>query len=334
MIYDEQSPLAPPSRSAFTFEEPPVPAAADSLTRAQRWEKAGGLRDAAPEKKSTFNQSDLKLQPPLQKNVSKRDPPTSHGHSDKKNLLKVENGVTQRDRSASPRKSASRYGEERSEKIPSPLKSDPKRRPRDRSPSPRKGERESGQSSARSAAGQDPARRGRGRSSSPKRPGGNGERPGAGAQLPESEREKPGGAWRETQQSQPGKNRTASPEKQSKRTGDKLPPSTRASNVASRASESKGNRAPAGETSSSKARTGESVRTSERKLKPDPEERVLNKTEGDEKEREAADKGRGGSGPRPEPGSPARKTPITPGPWKVPSASKATGTTSVAEKRL
>lgn len=36
----------------------------------------------------------------------------------------------------------------------------------------------------------------------------------------------------------------------------------------------------------------------------------------------------------PESGSPAKKTPITPGPWKVPSASRATGTTGVAEKRL
>lgn len=36
----------------------------------------------------------------------------------------------------------------------------------------------------------------------------------------------------------------------------------------------------------------------------------------------------------PESGSPARKTAITPGPWKVPSASRATGAPGVAEKRL
>ena len=135
VIYDEQSSFPPSSHSASIFEESQVPVTEESLMRVQICEKAEELKDIVPEKKSTLNehQSDIKHQSLLHKNVNKRDPPNSHGHGDKKNLLKAENGVTQRGRSASPKKSASRHSEEHLEKIPSPLKNDPKRRPRDRS---------------------------------------------------------------------------------------------------------------------------------------------------------------------------------------------------------
>ncbi|XP_006763203.1 PREDICTED: membrane-associated guanylate kinase, WW and PDZ domain-containing protein 3 [Myotis davidii] len=226
VIYDEQPPSAPPSRSASVFEEPHVPVTGDSTARAQTWDQAAELQDAAPGRKSASHQS------LLQKNASKRDPPGSHGHSDKKNLLKVENGVSRRGRSASPKKPASRYAEDHLETIPGPLKSDPKRRARDRSSSPRRGESKSGPSSARAGSGQDPARSSRGRSSSPK--------------------------------------------KQPRAEGSRDPPG--------------GKRAPFGDASE--------------KLRPDPE----------------ADS--------------SRRAPITPGPWKVPSASKASGSTGAAERRL
>lgn len=85
-----------------------------------------------------------------------------------------------------------------------------------------------------------------------------------------------------------------------------------------------------------KDKIGEHVRPSEKKLKQEPEERmVMNKTEDHKgKDLEAGDKSKESGEFKPEGGSPARKTPITPGPWKVPSAHKATGTSGVAEKRL
>ncbi|XP_057557875.1 membrane-associated guanylate kinase, WW and PDZ domain-containing protein 3 isoform X3 [Hippopotamus amphibius kiboko] len=352
VIYDEQSPFHPSSHSASIFEESHVPVIEESLMRVQICEKAEELKDIVPEKKSTLNenQSDIKHQSLLHKNVNKRDPPNSHGHSDKKNLLKVENGVTPRGRSASPKKSASRYSEEHLEKIPSPLKNDPKRRPRDRSLSPRKGENKSSQISTRAAPGQDLCRKTRGRSASPKkqqktegskdqsnvnrRVGGHASN--SAEQVSEG-KERSGVIRKDTNQSQPGKNRTRSPEKKSKRMDEKSLPSKK-TNTTSRAvlEDEKGKKATLGETSSSKDKIGENVKISEKKLKQEPEERMVsNKIEDHKrKELEAADKNKESGGFKPESGSPAKKTPITPGPWKVPSASRATGTTGVPEKRL
>ncbi|XP_054567486.1 membrane-associated guanylate kinase, WW and PDZ domain-containing protein 3 [Eptesicus fuscus] len=285
VIYDEQPPSAPPSRSASTSEEPVT---GDASVRAPTREKAGELQDAVPGRKSTSHQS------LPQKSVSKRDPPAGHGHGDKKSLLKVENGASHRGRSAS------RYAEDHSETIPGPLKSDPKRRPRGRSSSPRRGEQ---QSNARAGSGQDPARNSRGRSSSPKKPP---RTEGGGDQAGESAPPAAGGVRTEPKQSQPGKSRTRSPEKKSKRTDEKSLPSKKATHVAGRGGPEgdKGKRAPSGE-------------TSEKKLKPDAAE--------DDGGKEAADGARG---------SPGRRAPITPGPWKVPSASKASGSAGVAERRL
>ncbi|XP_014635491.1 PREDICTED: membrane-associated guanylate kinase, WW and PDZ domain-containing protein 3 isoform X3 [Ceratotherium simum simum] len=360
VIYDEQSPFPPSSHSASMCEESHVPVIEESLMRVQICEKAEELKDIVHDKKSTLNekQSDIKHQSLLQKNVNKRDPPNSHGHSDKKNLLKVETGVTQRGRSASPQKSASRHSEEHLEKIPSPLKNDPKRRPRDRSLSPRKGENKSGHVGPRVESGQDHSRHSRGQSSSPKqqqKTEGSKDQPNAEAKLLELESRKAGGRAsdsaeqisggkencgvirKDMKQSQSGKNRTRSPEKKSKRMDEKSLPSKKTNNAASIvvSENEKGRRATLGDTSSSKDKIGESVKISE-KLKQEPEERmVLNKTEDHKgKDLEVADKNRESGGFKPERGSPAKKTPITPGPWRVPSAHKATGMSGVAEKQL
>lgn len=283
MIYDEQPPSAPPSRSTSVFEEPHGPVTGDSTVRAQTRDQAE-LQDAAPGRKSASHQS------LLQKNASKRDAPAGHGHGDKKNFLKVENGVSQQGRSASPKKPASRYAEDHLETIPGTLKSDPKRR--DRSSSPRRGESKSGPSSARAGPGQDPARSSRGRSSSPKKqPRAEGSRDPPGAPASDGAQPASNGVRQEAR-GPPGKTRARSPEKRSKRLDEKSLPSKKTPLVASRgASEGeKGKRAPFGDASE--------------KLRPDPE----------------ADS--------------SRRAPITPGPWKVPSANKASGSTGVAERRL
>ncbi|XP_066208885.1 membrane-associated guanylate kinase, WW and PDZ domain-containing protein 3 isoform X1 [Saccopteryx leptura] len=350
VIYDEQSPLAPPPPPASGFDEPHVPGTEGPSARVPVCDKAEDCRDPVPEKRSTLDQPDMKHPSPLQKNVSKRDPPSTHGHSDKKNLLKVENGVTRRGRSASPKKPASRYSEEHLEKVPGPLKNDPKRRPRDRSLSPRKGEKKSWQVSPRAGPGHDRAGKSRGRSSSPKqqqRAEGSQDQPRREGQFPEAESrgagpragdsaervsdgtEKAAVARKEPRQGQSGKSRTRSPEKKSKRTDDAPLPSKETSHSSSRGASDaeKGQRATFGGASSGKEKMGDGVKTLDRKAKADPAERMaLNRTEGD--------RSRESGGLRPERGSPARKAPITPGPWKVPSANKATGVAGVAEKRL
>ncbi|XP_010829088.1 PREDICTED: membrane-associated guanylate kinase, WW and PDZ domain-containing protein 3 isoform X2 [Bison bison bison] len=353
VIYDEQSPCHPPSHSASIFEESHVPVTEESLMRVQICEKAEELKDTVPEKKSTLNenQSDIKHKSLLHKNVNKRDPPNSHGHGDKKNLLKAENGITPRGRSASPKKSASQYLEEHAGKIPSPLKNDPKRRPRDRSLSPRKGENKSSQLGVGTASGQDHCGKSRGRSSSPKKQQktegskdqSNASRRAGGHASDNAEqisdaKERSDVFGRDTNLSQPGKNRTRSPEKKSKRVDERSLPSKKTNNVTSRAipENEKGKKATSGQMSSSKDKTGENVRISEKKLKQEPDERMaLSKTEDHKrKELEVADKNKESGGFKPESGSPPKKTPITPGPWKVPSASRAAGATGVAEKRL
>ncbi|XP_019812339.2 membrane-associated guanylate kinase, WW and PDZ domain-containing protein 3 isoform X1 [Bos indicus] len=353
VIYDEQSPCHPPSHSASIFEESHVPVTEESLMRVQICEKAEELKDTVPEKKSTLNenQSDIKHKSLLHKNVNKRDPPNSHGHGDRKNLLKAENGITPRGRSASPKKSASQHLEEHAGKIPSPLKNDPKRRPRDRSLSPRKGENKSSQLGVGTASGQDHCGKSRGRSSSPKKQQktegskdqSNASRRAGGHASDSAEqisdaKERSGVFGRDTNLSQPGKNRTRSPEKKSKRVDERSLPSKKTNNVTSRAipENEKGKKATSRQMSSSKDKTGENVRISEKKLKQEPDERMaLSKTEDHKrKELEVADKNKESGGFKPESGSPAKKTPITPGPWKVPSASRAAGATGVAEKRL
>lgn len=361
VIYDEQSPFPPASHSASISEEPPLPITEESLMRVQMGEKTEELKGGVPEKKSTLNknQPDKKQHSLLQKNVNRRDPPGSHGYGDRKTLLKVENGIPQRGRSASPRKPAGRYARERSEEIPGPPTTDPRRRPRDRSLSPRKGDSKSGQLSPRAGSGQDHCRKSRGRSSSPKtQPKTEGSKgrsnAEAGGLASESQRgggrardgaaqmatggEQSGAARKDTKQSQSGKNRTRSPEKRSKRTDEKSLLPQKTGDAAGRpvSEQEAGGQASSGETSSGKEKTGESVKTSEKKLKQEPEDRmVLNKLEEPRgQEQGAAAKSREGRGCHPESASSARKPPITPGPWKVPSAQKATGTAGVADKRL
>ncbi|XP_011938727.1 PREDICTED: membrane-associated guanylate kinase, WW and PDZ domain-containing protein 3 isoform X2 [Cercocebus atys] len=360
VIYDEQSPLPPSSHSASIFEESHMPVIEESLMRVQICEKAEELKDIVPEKKSTLNenQPEIKHQSLLQKNVSKRDPPSSHGHSNKKNLLKVENGVTRRGRSVSPKKPASQHSEEHLDKISSPLKNDPKRRPRDRSLSPSKGENKSCQVSTKAGSGQDQCRKSRGRSASPKKQqkiegskapsnaeakllegksrriaghtGNNAE------QIPDG-KEKSDAIRKDAKQNQVEKSRTRSPEKKSRRMIEKSLPSKKTNKTTSKevSENEKGKKVTTGETSSSNDKIAENIQLSEKRLKQEPEEKVVsNKTEDHKgKELEAADKNRETGRFKPESSSPVKKTPITPGPWKVPSGNKVTGTIGMAEKR-
>uniref|UniRef100_A0A8C6QU46 Membrane-associated guanylate kinase, WW and PDZ domain-containing protein 3 n=1 Tax=Nannospalax galili TaxID=1026970 RepID=A0A8C6QU46_NANGA len=357
VIYDELPPLLPSSHSASTFEESHVPLTEDSPMRVQICEKTEELKDTVAEKKSTLNGNQPeKYQFLPQKNVNKSDPPSSQGPSDKTNLPKGENGVTRRGRSASPKKSANRYAGEHLEKISSPLKNDPKGKPRDRSVSPRKGENKS-QIITKAGSGQGHYRKGRGRSSSPKKQqkieggkgpsntenrlseGGSrravGHTSDSAEQLPDGKK-KSGVVRKDLKHSQLGKNRARSPEK-SERMDENILPSKNTSNSASRvdSENEKGKKATAGETGSSKDKMGEKVQVSEKKLKQEPEERmVLSKTNDHKrKEPEGAGRWKEGAGGKPE-SSPVRKAPITPGPWKVPSSNKVTGSTGVADKQL
>lgn len=346
VIYDEQ-PLLPSSHSASIFEESNVPVIEDSLIRVQICEKAEELKDTVPEKKSTLNgsQPEMKHQIVFQKNVSKKGPSNSYGHE--KSLLKGENGVTRRGRSASPKKSANRHSEEHLEKFPRPLKSDPKGKSRDRSLSPRKGETK-GQITTKAGSGQDPCRKGRGRSSSPKKQqkiGGNspsnteskfpevGSQRAAGhvfdgtEQLPDG-KEKSGVIRKDLKQSHLDKNRTRSPEKKGHKIDETSLSSKKTNNTTSRAVSEK--------EKGKKPTAGDNVQISAKKLKQEPEEKVMLNKSGDDKQKdpEATDKCKERAGGTPENSSPVKKAPITPGPWRVPRANKITGTVGMTDKQL
>lgn len=348
VIYDEQPPLLPSSHSASTFEESHVPVTEDSLIRVQTCEKAEELKDTVQEKKSTLNgsQPEMKYQS-VQKNVSKKDPSRSHGHGDK-NLLKGENGVTRRGRSASPKKSVNRHSEEHLEKIPRPLRNDPKGKSRDRSLSPRKGENK-GQLTIKAGSGQDPCRKDRGRSSSPRKQqkiGCNslsntegklseaGSRRAAGLssdsteQLPEG-KEKSGVSRKDLKLSELGKHRARSPEKRSSKVDEASVPSKKTSSTAGRVVSEKeeGKKPSTGGTSRDK--TEESVQISAKPLTQEAEEKMaLSKAS------EVTDRGKERAGGALESSSPVKKAPITPGPWRVPRAHKVTGTAGMADKQL
>lgn len=354
VIYDEQPPPLPSSHSASTFEESHVPATEDSLTRVQICEKAEELKDTVQEKKSTLNgsQPEMKYQS-VHKTMSKKDPPRGSGHGEK-SRLKGENGVTRRGRSASPKKSVNRHSEEHLEKIPRPLKSDPKEKSRDRSLSPRKGESK-GRLTIKAGSGQDPNRKDRGRSSSPKKQqkiGGNslsntegklseaGSRRAAGhprdstEQLPDG-REKSGVSRKDLKQSQPGKTRTKSPEKKSSKVDETSLPSKKTSSTAGRvvSEKEKGKKPTAGETS---RETVEHTQISAKQLKQEAQEKTALGNADDHKGRESevTDRCRERAGCTPQSSSLVKKAPITPGPWRVPRANKVTGTTGMADKQL
>ncbi|XP_058516050.1 membrane-associated guanylate kinase, WW and PDZ domain-containing protein 3 isoform X1 [Ochotona princeps] len=336
VIYDEQSPYPPSAHSASVFEESPVPVTEDCL-RAQTGKKAEELKDSVPETKSTLSDthSEMKHQSTLQKNVKKRDLPSSHGHGDKKQLLKVENGVTRRGRSASPKKSASPHSKEHLGKIPSTLKNDPKRRPRERSPSPRQGENNSSLPRSRAGPGLDPCGSGRGRPGSlmegdkelakagAERLEGKGGQVGRQAgthpeQMPTG-KDKSGVVRKEA--ATQGKHRARSPEKKDKRREEKSMPSKKTMPATGRAVAARERGQGSRETSSRQAELVESAQVSEGQPRQEPEE--SGGFPGDQahqgQEAEAADRRA-----KPASGSPAKRPPITPGPWKVPRGNQVT----------
>uniref|UniRef100_A0A4X2KKL7 Membrane-associated guanylate kinase, WW and PDZ domain-containing protein 3 n=1 Tax=Vombatus ursinus TaxID=29139 RepID=A0A4X2KKL7_VOMUR len=354
IIYDEQSPYFPSSHSASIFEISHVPESEEALMRVQICEKAEELKDTLPVKKSPVdeNSSEIKHQSSVQKNVNKKVLPSSQGHSEKKNLQEVVyDAVARRGRSVSPKKSVNRPSVEHGEKIASPSKGDPKRRPKDRSLSPRKRENKNVQVGTNDSSRRDNSRKPRGRSASPqKQPKmevirdqinsnakvqeGQGRRAGENMEE-QNEKEKPGVSRKDPKQNQSGNNETHSPEKKSQKMDEKSLPSKRASEPGSKVvtDHEKGKKGNSGETSCSKPKPGPSSKMSKKPLKLEPEETVIRNKAGDHKEKdpEKVERRKESDGLKPGSTSPVKKAPITPGPWKVPSASRVPG---VTEKRL
>ncbi|XP_042548234.1 membrane-associated guanylate kinase, WW and PDZ domain-containing protein 3 [Dipodomys spectabilis] len=311
---------SPPSLSVIYEEQPPCPS--PPHTAPARGEAE--LKDDGPEKRSTSHehQPELTHQPPLQKTVNRRGP----HHGDKKYLLKVEDGGMPRGRSASPKKSANQHPEEHLGKSPSPQKDGLKGRPRDGSLSPRKGESK-GQVGARAASGQGHGhgRKSRARSSSPKKPHdleGAGTksldagRAGDRAEQLSAAREKAGASRKDLKPSPLGTNRARSPESKSKRMEAKSAKKTLSTASGAEPEEGSEGQAASRERSSSREKPGGSLQTLE-------ERTALSQDTQRGREAAVADQGQEGT----------RKMPITPGPWKVPGANRATGAAGVAEKR-
>ncbi|XP_074119190.1 LOW QUALITY PROTEIN: membrane-associated guanylate kinase, WW and PDZ domain-containing protein 3 [Sminthopsis crassicaudata] len=354
IIYDEQSPYLPSLYSTSIFEISHVPVSEEALMRIQICEKVEELKDTLPVKKSPTNEnnSEIKHQSSVQKNVNKKIQPSSQGHGEKRIHQEIENDVARRGRSVSPKKTVNRPSGDHGEKIASPLKGDPKRRPKDRSVSPKKRENKNLQVGTNEGSGKEKSRKPRGRSVSPqKQPKtevlrdklttevglqeGQEKRPGENTEVAKNEKEKLTISKRDPQQNQSGKNEAYSLEKKSQKTDEKSLPSKRANEPGSKvvAENEKGKKANSGEISCSKSKTGPSSKMSKKPPKLESEETDIRNKAGEQKEKdpEKVERKKDSLGLKPGSISPVKKVPITPGPWKVPSANRVLG---VAEKRL
>uniref|UniRef100_G3W9T2 Membrane-associated guanylate kinase, WW and PDZ domain-containing protein 3 n=1 Tax=Sarcophilus harrisii TaxID=9305 RepID=G3W9T2_SARHA len=354
VIYDEQSPYLPSLYSTSIFEISHVPVSEEALMRIQICEKVEELKDTLPVKKSPTNEnnSEIKHQSSVQKNVNKKVQPSSQGHGEKRIHQEVENDVARRGRSVSPKKTVNRPSGDHGEKIASPLKGDPKRRPKDRSLSPKKRENKNLQVGTNEGSGKDKSKKPRGRSVSPqKQPKmevlrdklsteaglqeGEEKRPSENTEMTKNEKEKLTISKRDPKQNQSGKNEASSLEKKSQKTDEKSLPSKRANEPGSKvvAENEKGKKANSGEISCSKSKTGPSSKMSKKPPKLESEETDIRNKAGEQKEKdpEKVERKKDSLGLKPGSISPVKKIPITPGPWKVPSANRVLG---VAEKRL
>ncbi|XP_028924245.1 membrane-associated guanylate kinase, WW and PDZ domain-containing protein 3 isoform X4 [Ornithorhynchus anatinus] len=342
VIYDEQPLFSSPSHTASTFEVTQMPVSEEALMRVQMCEKVEELKDT--EKKSTLTetQTELEHQSSVQKNVNRKASPNcNQRRSEKKNNLETERAVARRGRSASPKKSSNRYSGGQ-EKHSDPIKDSPKRRSKDRSLSPRKVGNKISPGDTDAASGRDRFRRDRGRSASPKKQPkmeGNRSQGNAENQLPANQgrrtgdepaaqikdgKETAGVPGKDLKPSQRGKNEAQSPTKKSQR-GDEKWVSSKKANDTLKKGLSEGGKKAAG-----------SGKLSDTQLHLEPEDpTALPRTEDlKEGELETTEKTKDNGLAKPEGSSPVKKATITPGPWKVPSASKVPSATGVTEKRM
>ncbi|XP_059573316.1 membrane-associated guanylate kinase, WW and PDZ domain-containing protein 3 isoform X3 [Alligator mississippiensis] len=359
IIYDEQSPLPSSSHSAFTPDVARTPVSEDTLKKVQMSEKLEEVQNTVPDKKSTLteNQSERMHLTSTQKNMNRWDQATGPGYRETKtNPGLVSGDISGRGRSTSPQKP----GVPKEQRTRSPRKVEPKKPHSslpDLSGSPRRGEKKHAEINTNTACEKGPLRGAHGRSASPQKhpsKGGNGEklprlpdyqgRTAANDATETAEQVKDGKdksevARKDMKQTVSAKDEKWSRERKHPRPNEKTVLFNKASEPRRNASEyERGEEANSGEAASGKIKPASLSDTAllsmEAQGRPDPREAALLHRIQRDRDWESTDETKDDGISKPDSSSPVRKAPITPGPWKVPSARKVTKATGVTEKRV
>lgn len=334
VIYEEQSPSS--SHSASPSEVCYLPVPGEALTRVQLSEKLERAENTVPEKRSTLteNQSEAKPQSSPRRTKNRWECPS-------------------RDRSASPEKLLAAEGHPRTG-LHSPRKGDPEKTDVSLSHKPdssRKSESKPPESGMNNSHKKEPLSGSQGGSASPQKHFSQQGHMGTVDRLREHQEGATGGE--KTEQLKGGNGRTGANRKDAKQktsgrmegwspewrhaalSGNNLPFSDSSRNTSEN---EKIKKSRSGEPSSSRLKTSSLsdiplLSTEKQRWLETQETVLLNRQHGErhvELPHETKDDGLSKS----ENSSPVKKTPITPGPWRVPSACKVTHAAAEAEKRV
>jgi len=352
VIHEEQSQSS--SHSASPSEVCYLPVPGEALTRVQLSEKLEQAKNTVPEKISTLtdNQFEMKPQSSPQRTKNRWECPSSPGLEITKGSLEV---GTSRDRSASPEKLGAAEGHAHTG-FHSPRKGDPEKTYRDlsrKSDSSRRSESKTTEIGMNSSNKKEYSSGNKGGSASPQKHLSMQGKVETVGRLQEYQDRTTGGdktaveqlkggngktgvTRKDTKQKASGRTAGWSPERRYAAFGENtLPFSDSRRNTSE---DKKIKKSASGEPSSSRFKASSlsniSLLSMEKQRWLETQETAtLNRQHGErhvELPNETKDDGISKS----ENSSPVKKTPITPGPWRVPSACKVTQTAGVAEKRV
>ncbi|XP_065505777.1 membrane-associated guanylate kinase, WW and PDZ domain-containing protein 3 isoform X1 [Caloenas nicobarica] len=343
VIYEEQSPLSSSSHSPSEVCNVPVPG--EALTRVQLSEKLEQAKNTVPEKKSTLteHQFEMKAQASPRRTKSRWECPSSPGFETTKGRLEA-----RRDRSASPETLVAAEGHVG---FHSPRKGEPEKAFGNLSQKPdrsRKSESKATEIGVNGSNRKEHSGGDGGRSVSPQKHLGSAEAAARSQEHPDRTtggakttveqlrggNGKTGVSRKDTKQKTCGKTEGWSPERQRAAADERNLPFSDSRRNASEEEKTKKN---SGELSSSRFKTSSlsniPLLSMERQRRLETQESVTLNRHGP-RAAEPPDGTRDDGISKSASSSPVKKTPITPGPWRVPSACKVTQTAGVAEKRV
>nr|XP_048682956.1 membrane-associated guanylate kinase, WW and PDZ domain-containing protein 3 isoform X2 [Caretta caretta] len=346
--HGDQDSFNPSSSNIIYDEQPPLPTSAvcdlpvleDALANVHISEKLEEAKNTVPEKKSTLteNQSKPKHMSSTQEHMKRWDQPTS--------LDLVTDDDIRRERAESPKKLGT-SGELQQAGLHSPRKSETQNTHSnllDQCEQPRRGENTHTQINLKETS-----RGNRGRSASPQKHPKKEESADKSDKLLDSQdkiaggdgdvetNEKSGVTQQDRKQNIAGKKKKKrSQERKNPRADEKTLPLNKANEPRKRVDEDE--KANTGEPTSSDFKTASLSDVSQlskgKKGRLQTQDPVILNKDHTEKGLEPTDETKDDGISKPECSFPVKKAPITPGPWKVPSASKVTKATGVTEKRV
>ncbi|KAM6333226.1 membrane-associated guanylate kinase, WW and PDZ domain-containing protein 3 isoform 2-T2 [Alca torda] len=354
VIYEEQSPVSSSSHSASPSEVCYLPVPGEALTGVQLSEKLEQAKNTVPEKTSTLTENHFEMKPRSSPQRAKKrwECPSSPGFEATQGSLEV---GTRRDRSASPEKSGAGEGHPPAG-FHNPRKGDPGKtygNSSHKSDSPRKSESKTTELGMNNSNKREHSSGNQGRSASPQKQLGKPGNAGTAGRLQEYQDRTTGGGrttaeqlkggngktgvtGKDTKQKTSGKTEGWSPERQYAAFDDNNLPFRDSRRNPS--GDEKLKKSNSGELSSSRFKTSSlsniPLLSMEKQRRPEAQETVVLNRQHGERHTELPDETKDDGISKSENSSPVKKTPITPGPWRVPSACKVTQTAGVAEKRV